>query len=135
MKAADTFQYPTTAPNQLWQTDFTDLKMTGWGWFYLSTVRDDYSRYILAWRLCDGMAAKDVSDTLELALKVSGLESVNVKHRPRRLSDNGPGPKEQNQKENDGKTASAILPAESCMTTNLMRRNSLKSGRLMSGIP
>ena len=62
----------------------------GWGWFYLSTVLDDYSRYILAWKLCAGMAAKDVSDTLELALKASGLESVNVRHRPRLLSDNGP---------------------------------------------
>ena len=51
---------------------------------------DDYSRYILAWKLCDGMAAKDVSDTLELALEASGLESMNVKHRPRLLSDNGP---------------------------------------------
>jgi len=49
MKAADRFQNPTTAPNQLWQTDFTYLKVIGWGWFYLSTVLDDYSRYILAW--------------------------------------------------------------------------------------
>lgn len=53
MKAADKFQHPTTAPNQLWQTDFTYLKVMGWGWFYLSTVLDDYSRYILAWKLCD----------------------------------------------------------------------------------
>ena len=63
MKAADKFQHPTTAPNQLWQTDFTYLKVIGWGWFYLSTVLDDYSRYILAWKLCDGMTARDVSDT------------------------------------------------------------------------
>jgi transposase InsO family protein len=90
MKAADKFQHPTTAPNQLWQTDFTYLKVMGWGWFYLSTILDDYSRYILAWKLCDGMAAKDVSDTLELALKASGLENVTIKHRPRLLSDNGP---------------------------------------------
>ncbi len=90
MKAADTFQHPTTAPNQLWQTDFTYLKVMGWGWFYLSTVLDDYSRYILAWKLCDGMAAKDVSETLERALEASGLESINVRHRPRLLSDNGP---------------------------------------------
>ena len=90
MKAADKFQHPTTAPNQLWQTDFTYLKVIGWGWFYLSTVLDDYSRYILAWKLCDGMRAKDVSDTLDLALRASGLETVNIKHRPRLLSDNGP---------------------------------------------
>ena len=38
LKAADRFANPTTASNQLWQTDFTYLKVIGWGWFYLSTV-------------------------------------------------------------------------------------------------
>ena len=90
MKAADRFAQPTTAPNQLWQTDFTYLKVIGWGWFYLSTVLDDFSRYILAWKLCTTMAATDVSDTLQAALQASGLDQVKVLHRPRLLSDNGP---------------------------------------------
>jgi putative transposase len=89
LKAADEFKDKTTAPNQLWQTDFTYLKVIGWGWFYLSTVLDDFSRYILAWKLCTTMKAEDVTDTLELALQASGLEQVEVAHRPRRLSDNG----------------------------------------------
>ena len=46
---------------QLWQTDFTYLKVTGWGWFYLSTVLDDFSRYIVAWKLCTTMKAEDVT--------------------------------------------------------------------------
>ena len=90
MKAADSFAHPTTAPNQLWQTDFTYLRVIGWGWFYLSTVLDDFSRYILAWKLCTTMTATDVSDTLAMALRSSGLERVRVRHRPRLLSDNGP---------------------------------------------
>ena len=89
IKAADEFRDKTTAPNQLWQTDFTYLKITGWGWYYLSTILDDYSRYIVAWKLCVTMKAQDVTDTLDLALAKSGLDQVNVGHRPRLLSDNG----------------------------------------------
>jgi len=89
IKAADEFHNKTTAPNQLWQTDFTYLKVIGWGWFYLSTILDDYSRYIIAWKLCTTMRAQDVTDTLELALQASGCDQANVVHRPRLLSDNG----------------------------------------------
>ena len=71
MKAADEFKDKTTAPNQLWQTDFTYLKVIGWGWFYLSTILDDFSRYIIAWKLCTTMKTEDVTDTLQLALIAS----------------------------------------------------------------
>ncbi|MCQ8780093.1 DDE-type integrase/transposase/recombinase, partial [Escherichia coli] len=80
----------TTAPNQLWQTDFTYLKVIGWGWFYLSTILDDFSRYIIAWKLCTTMKAEDVTDTLNLALTSSGCDRATVRPRPRLLSDNGP---------------------------------------------
>ena len=90
IKAADEFKDKTTAPNQLWQTDFTYLKVIGWGWYYLSTVLDDFSRYIIAWKLCTSMAADDVTATLDLALEASGLDQATVIHRPRLLSDNGP---------------------------------------------
>jgi putative transposase len=89
MKAADAFKDKTTAPNQLWQTDFTYLKVIGWGWFYLSSVLDDFSRYLIAWKLCAGMKAEDVTGTLELALKTAGLDEARIVHRPRLLSDNG----------------------------------------------
>ena len=57
MKAADEFKDKTTAPNQLWQTDFTYLRVIGWEWFYLSTILDDFSRYIIARKLCTTMKA------------------------------------------------------------------------------
>ena len=89
IRAADEFRDKTTAPNQLWQTDFTYLKVTGWGWFYLSTVLDDFSRYVIAWKLCTTMKATDVTDTPEKALNASGLDQASVAHQPRLLSDNG----------------------------------------------
>lgn len=89
IKADNEFKDKTTVPNQMWQTDFTYLKVIGWGWLYLSTILDDYSRYIIAWKLCTTMKASDVTDTLELALQASGCDQVNVRHRPRLLSDNG----------------------------------------------
>ena len=88
--AADRFPHPTTRPNELWQTDFTYLRIVGWGWYYLSTVLDDYSRYILAWTLTTTMAATDVATTLDLARAKAGVDRVAVHHRPRLLSDNGP---------------------------------------------
>jgi putative transposase len=89
IKAADEFQYKTTAPNLLWQTDFTYFKVIGWGWFYLSTILDDFSRYVIAWKLCTTMRSDDVTDTLNLALKASGCDRAEVVHKPRLLSDNG----------------------------------------------
>ena len=89
IKAASEFKDKTTAPNQLWQTDFTYLKVIGWGWFYLSTILDDYSRYIIAWKLCTTMRADDVTETLNLALKASGCDRAEAVHKPRLLSDNG----------------------------------------------
>ena len=56
---------------------------------YPSTILDDYSRYIIAWKLCTSMKAEDVSETLELNLKASGCDRARARHKPRLLSDNG----------------------------------------------
>ena len=90
MSASDKFQHPTRRVNELWQTDFTYFKVVGWGWYFLSTVLDDYSRYIISWRLTTTMAGVDVTATLTDALKVTGLSQARVRHKPRLLSDNGP---------------------------------------------
>lgn len=89
MKAANEFKDKTTAINQLWQTDFTYLKIIGWGWVYLSTILDDYSRYIVSWKLCSTMKSRDATDTIELALRASGCDKPGIKQKPRLLSDNG----------------------------------------------
>ena len=89
IKAANEFTDKTTAVNEMWQTDFTYFKIIGWGWYYLSTILDDYSRYIIAWKLCETMRAEDVTATIELALTASGCNTAVVRHMPRLLSDNG----------------------------------------------
>lgn len=90
VSAKDKFEKPTKRVHELWQTDFTYFKVIDWGWYYLSTVLDDYSRYIIAWKLAPTMATSDVEETLKMALEKSGLEKARVRHRPRLLSDNGP---------------------------------------------
>ena len=88
--AGDRFETPTRRVNEMWQTDFTQFKVISWGWYYLCTILDDYSRYILSWRLSTNMAAGDVEETLQMALDKVEVTRVKVKHRPRLLSDNGP---------------------------------------------
>lgn len=86
MRADDEFKDKTTHVNQMWQTDFTYFKIIGWGWYYLSTILDDYSRYIVSWELCSSMTSKDAQQSIETALQRTGLHNGNT---PRLLSDNG----------------------------------------------
>lgn len=85
MSASDSFDQKTTRPNQMWQTDFTYFKIFGWGWYYLSTVLDDYSRFIVSWKLCSHMKAENVIETLDEALLTTALGD----NPPKLLSDNG----------------------------------------------
>jgi len=90
LTAKDRFEHPSQRVHELWQTDFTYFKVVGWGWYYLLTVLDDSSRYIVGWKLYTGMASSDVTDLLETTIAETGVEHVEVRHRPRLLSDNGP---------------------------------------------
>jgi len=88
--AGDRLDKPTKQVNEMWQTEFTQFKVIGWEWYYLCTILDDYSCYILAWRLSTNMAAGDVEEAFQLALDIVKVSQVKVKHRSRLLSDNGP---------------------------------------------
>ena len=67
--AREKFEKPTQRVHELWQTDFTQFKVFNhWGWYYLSSILDDYSRYIIAWRLSSSMGSDDVEETLKMAL-------------------------------------------------------------------
>ncbi|MBU2471900.1 MAG: DDE-type integrase/transposase/recombinase, partial [Bacteroidetes bacterium] len=76
MAASDKFRHPTNCIHELWQTDFTYFKVVGWGWYYLGSVLDDYSRYIIAWKLFATMSAGDVKELLDLAVGKTGVEHI-----------------------------------------------------------
>jgi len=86
IKAANEFKDKTVRVNEMWQTDFTYFKIPGWGWYYLSTILDDYSRFIVHWKLCSTMTAADAAQTIDQALIISNLDKSKM---PRLLSDNG----------------------------------------------
>ena len=71
--AKDEFEHKTKRVNEMWQTDFTQFKVIDWGYYYLCTILDDYSRYIIAWRLSPTMATSDVEETLNRAIATTQL--------------------------------------------------------------
>ena len=81
----------TTAPHQLWATDASYFRVVRWGYFYMVTVMDDFTRFILAWRLQVDMTAASLIEVVQDAVDVTGMTGVPVDDRTRLLSDNGPG--------------------------------------------
>ena len=90
-KAGKEYHRKTKRPNELWATDCAHLKVADWGWYYLVTVMDDYSRFILAWELKSDMAAGSLVDVVQKAVDTTGMVDVPVEDRTVLLSDNGPG--------------------------------------------
>jgi len=81
----------TTAPNQLWHTDACYFFVAGWGYYYLISVLDDYSRMILSWKVQPSMGSSHIIEVMQDAVEFTGLPSVPVEPGPALLTDNGPG--------------------------------------------
>jgi putative transposase len=91
LTAAKEYHTKTTRPHQLWATDTSYFRVVGWGYYYLVTVMDDYSRFILAWKLQRDMSANSLIEVIQEAVDATGMTEVPVENRTRLLSDNGAG--------------------------------------------
>ena len=89
--AAKEYHNKTTRPHQMWATDASYFRVIGWGYYYLVTVMDDYSRFILGWRLQKDMSANSLIEVVQQAVDATGMTDVSAENRTRLLSDNGAG--------------------------------------------
>ena len=89
--AAKEYHTKMTRPHQMWATDASYFRVVSWGYYYLVTVMDDYSRFILAWKLQKDMSADSLIEVVQEAVDATGMTDVPVDNRTRLLSDNGAG--------------------------------------------
>jgi transposase InsO family protein len=91
LTAAKEYHTKTTRPHQMWATDASYFRVVGWGYYYLVTVMDDYSRFILAWKLQKDMSANSLIEVVQEAVDATGMTDVPIEDRTKLLSDNGAG--------------------------------------------
>jgi transposase InsO family protein len=91
LAAADEYHTKTTHSHQMWATDASYFKVVGWGYYYLVTVLDDYSRFILGWKLQKDMSADSLIEVVQEAVDATGMTDVPITDRTKLLSDNGSG--------------------------------------------
>jgi len=89
--AGKEYHRKTKRPNEMWATDCSYLRVIDWGYYYLVTVMDDYSRYILAWDLKRDMTSDSLIDVIQRAIDATGMCQVPIEDRTSLLSDNGAG--------------------------------------------
>jgi transposase InsO family protein len=90
-KAAKEYHRKTKRPNELWASDCCHLRVVDWGWYYLETVMDDFSRAILSWDLKTDMTGGSLEDVVQQAVDFTGMTDVSVEDQTVLLSDNGAG--------------------------------------------
>ena len=89
--AGKEYHTKTRGPNELWHTDASYFFVVGWGYYYLISVLDDYSRMVLAWRVQASMSSSHIMEVIQSAVEFTGIPTVAVEPGPALLTDNGPG--------------------------------------------
>ncbi len=91
LAAGKEFHTKTRGPHEMWATDASYFRVVGWGFYYMVTVMDDFSRFILAWKLQMDMTSDSFIEVIQDAVDLTGMTEVPLDDRTRLLSDNGPG--------------------------------------------
>ncbi len=91
LDAGKEYHRKTTGPHQMWATDASYFRVVGWSYYYLVTVMDDFSRFILAHKLQRDMTSDSFIEVVQEAVDKTGMDQITITDRTRLLSDNGPG--------------------------------------------
>ncbi len=98
--------------NDLWLSDFTQIYTYGENKYYMSPIMDDYSRYILSWRLSQTQKSEDVIKLLDSTL-VYQREYLPKRDKITLLVDNA-------------KCYHTELLAEFCKDRNIKKKHSIR---------
>ena len=75
----------------MWATDASYFRVVGWGYYYLVTVMDDYSRFILAYRLQRDMTSDSFIEVVQDAVDRTGMDQVPITDRDQAAERQRPG--------------------------------------------
>jgi len=89
--AAKEFRHKTKRPHELWQSDATRFFIPGWGYYWMVSVLDDYSRKILAWDLVGDIQTPSLAGVIQLVVEATGVIKAPRVAKPALLTDNGSG--------------------------------------------
>ena len=78
--AGKEYQRKTSGPHQMWATDASYFRVSGWGYYYMVTVMDDYSRSILG-KLQGDMTSASLIQVVQLAIDTTGMTEVPLEDR------------------------------------------------------
>ena len=74
MRGKADYRHKTTGPHQVWATDASYFRVVGWGFYYLVTVMDDYSRSILACKVQMDMTSDSLIEVVPDAGDATGMD-------------------------------------------------------------
>jgi|GEM_PF-6808097 len=89
-RCGEPYQLLPKRPNELWHTDVTYIRISGYGWWYAITLIDYYSRCLLALHLTPSYSAFEASHALRQAVHEAEPVHGPLTRPVFLVTDNGP---------------------------------------------